>query len=282
MQLFTISENLICFLEQQRADGLRIAFVPTMGALHAGHLSLIQLGKQKADLVVCSIFVNPTQFNNVHDLNTYPRMLDRDARMLELAGCQVLFAPDAEQIYPPGLDTQVHLELGMLDQVMEGSFRPGHFKGMLQVVNRLLNLVEPHVLIMGQKDFQQYTLVQHMISALQLPVQLVVGPTLRETDGLAMSSRNVRLTHEMRTKAPCIFQILQHIREHIEDTPIDVLQKNAISNLISKGLKPEYVEIVDSQTLQAVIQPSAHTSLVACIAAWAGDVRLIDNLVIKC
>ncbi|MGB3084917.1 MAG: pantoate--beta-alanine ligase, partial [Saprospiraceae bacterium] len=161
MQLFTSLNNLQIFLNQEKSLGKTISFVPTMGALHSGHISLIELAQKHADVSVCSIFVNPTQFNNPEDLIKYPRMLERDAYLLEKEDCDVLFVPRIDEIYPPDLDTSVNIELGGLDLVMEGEFRPGHFKGMLQVVNRLLDIVKADFLVMGQKDFQQFTLVQH-------------------------------------------------------------------------------------------------------------------------
>ncbi len=188
MKRITSVNSLQRTLNTYRKQGLTIGFVPTMGALHAGHLSLIRQSAKKNDIVVCSIFVNPTQFNNASDLAKYPRTLKKDGQLLESAGCHLLFAPSVDEIYPPGLDTEVKFSFKGLDKMMEGRFRPGHFKGMAQVVKRLLDLVQPHDLYMGQKDFQQFTIVAHMIKTLKLPIQLVVCPIMREAHGLAMSS----------------------------------------------------------------------------------------------
>ena len=215
MQLFTTVRNLQDSISQSKLNGKKIAFVPTMGALHAGHLSLVQKAKEHADTVVVSIFINPSQFNNQLDLIKYPRMLEQDANLLEAVDCDVLFVPIVSEVYPPGLNPAITIELGILDEVLEGEFRPGHFKGMLEVVYRLLDIVKPDVLVMGQKDFQQFTLVYHMIEQLKIPVKLIVGETLRELDGLAMSSRNLRLSERMRKITPIIYTILQELKQQL-------------------------------------------------------------------
>lgn len=252
-----------------------------MGALHEGHISLITLAKKEADLVVCSIFVNPSQFNNSEDLLKYPRTLEKDTALLNASGCDVLFIPSVEEIYPAGLDVKVQLDLGNLDKVMEGVFRPGHFKGMLEVVKRLLDIVSPDLLIMGQKDFQQFTLVQHMIQQLKIPVKLKIGQTLRESDGLAMSSRNVRLTPEWREKVPIIYKSLLFIQSKIGKLNISEILMESANLLQQKGLKVEYLEIVDGKTLISVKNPDNHRFIIACIAIWAGEIRLIDNILLK-
>ena len=267
-------------LKEQRNKTHKIAFAPTMGALHLGHVSLIEIGKQYAEKSVCSIFVNPTQFNNKEDLAKYPRMYEQDVLLLEKVGCDFLFAPSVDEMYPHGLDTKVNIDLKGLDSVMEGEFRPGHFAGMLQVVKRLLDIVHPDFLIMGQKDFQQFSLVNHMINTLQLPVKLVMAPTLREADGLAMSSRNLRLSPEMRKKSNIIFAALSHIREHFSIQSPGKLATQAMERIEKMGLKPEYVEIVDQSNLQRVKTINAPNAVV-CVAAWADDVRLIDNMILS-
>ncbi|HEX5625296.1 MAG TPA: pantoate--beta-alanine ligase [Saprospiraceae bacterium] len=281
MQLSTKVSTLQTYLRQQRVLRKRVAFIPTMGALHEGHLSLVDIGQQKADITVVSIFVNPTQFNNPDDLLKYPRMLEKDAWMLENRNTDILFAPVPEEIYPPGLETQVELDLQGLDEVMEGEFRPGHFKGMLQVVKRLLDIVGPDSLVMGQKDFQQFTLVRHMIQSLKLPVQLIIGPTLREPDGLAMSSRNMRLTPEFRKIAPVLYQVLTQLRKDLDSGSLDTAVQTGLMRIENSGLRPEYLSVVDAFSLKKVITPGKHSHLVACVAAWAGDIRLIDNLMLK-
>ncbi|MBL7829168.1 MAG: pantoate--beta-alanine ligase [Saprospiraceae bacterium] len=265
-----------------RQSGVPVGFAPTMGALHDGHLELIRMAKQDGCLAVASIFVNPTQFNDPKDLEKYPRMPEKDAALLDSAGCDVLFIPSVEEVYPPGVDLTVSLDFGALDQVMEGKFRPGHFKGMATVVNRLLDIVRPQRLYMGQKDYQQLSIVRDMIRQLQLPVELVMCPTVREPDGLAMSSRNLRLSLEMRGIAPIIHQTLQWAKKALEaGQSASVIQEEALEKLQAAGLTPEYFEIVNGITLLPVTSAKEATSIVACTAAFAGEVRLIDNLVFK-
>lgn len=281
MQLFTTVRNLQDSITHGKRSGKKIAFVPTMGALHAGHLSLVTKAKEHADVVVVSIFVNPSQFNSQQDLVKYPRMLEQDANLLEGIHCDVLFVPIVSEVYPPGLNPTVKIELGILDEVLEGEFRPGHFKGMLEVVYRLLDIVKPDVLVMGQKDFQQFTLVYHMIDQLKIPVKLIVGDTLREEDGLAMSSRNLRLSASMREIVPIIYTVLKELKEELYIKELNHLLAQEIEKLTNAGLRMEYLRIVDGISLENVIDPKNHDYIVACIACWAEDVRLIDNLVLK-
>ena len=201
--------------------------------------------------------------------------------MLIKAKCDVLFFPSTKEVYPTGLDTEVRINLDNLDEIMEGKFRPGHFKGMLQVVKRLLDIVEPDYLIMGQKDFQQFTLVNQMIKQLNLPIKLLIGQTLREKDGLAMSSRNQRLDAAARKKSAMIFKCLKELKNELSNQNIEFIQQNAYTNLKDAGLEPEYVEIIDGNNLRKIHNPADHDYIVACIAAWAGDVRLIDNMILK-
>lgn len=261
--------------------GNTIGFAPTMGALHAGHLSLVEAAKQKCDRAVVSIFVNPTQFNDPGDLEKYPRMPEQDIGLLIGAGCDVLFMPPVDEVYPPGVDLAVQLDFGPLEQVMEGVFRPGHFSGMATVVKRLLDIVQPNCLYMGQKDFQQLTIVRNMLHQLGSPVQLVMCPTMREADGLAMSSRNLRLTPDMRAAAPVIYQTLIDSRTAFQREPAATVGARAIERLTAAGLKPEYFDIVDGISLLPVQHYEESDFVVACVAAWAGAVRLIDNLVIR-
>lgn len=281
MHLFTKENTLRKHLDFVKAEGHKIAFVPTMGALHEGHLSLINLAAQYADLKLCSIFINPSQFNHVSDLKTYPRLFDQDCHLLEKTACDIVFAPTVEEVYPPGMDFSLNLDLGNLDKVMEGEFRPGHFKGMLEVVKRLLDLTRPDYLIMGQKDFQQFTLVRHMIRQLNIPTRLIIGPTLRESDGLAMSSRNLRLNPEIRTRVPVIFDQLNFLKKYLLEITPGTLVEEAIKVIEKSGLRCEYFQIVDALTLDKVTDPNNHENIVACTAVWAGEVRLIDNLLLK-
>lgn len=268
----------------------KIGFAPTMGALHEGHLELLRMAKREGCIAVASIFVNPTQFNDPRDLEQYPRTPEKDAALLLSANCDVLFLPPVEEVYPPGMDLTLELDFGDLDKVMEGVFRPGHFKGMATVVNRLLDIVRPHKIYMGQKDYQQLSIVRNMIEQLTLPVELVMCPTVREADGLAMSSRNLRLSPEMRAAAPAIFQTLIWAKTALEeDRPALEIQSEAMGRLVNAGLRPEYFDIVDGVTLRPIRPQGAIPFLheigmggpiVACTAAFAGEVRLIDNLIL--
>lgn len=264
-----------------RQTGARIGFVPTMGALHEGHLSLIRSARASCGAVVCSIFVNPTQFNDPADLARYPRTVSRDIGLLLRAGCDLLYLPDRASIYPPDLDTRLNLDPGPLAAVMEGASRPGHFDGVMQVVKRLLDLVEPDELYMGQKDFQQLAIVRFMLQALGSPVRLVTGPTVREQDGLAFSSRNALLTPANRLIAPTIHQVLQFMAENPKGLSPRELEKEALARLEENALRPEYALLADGVTLQPVDDPRAHDLVVAFIAARAGKVRLIDNLIVR-
>ncbi|MBK6996990.1 MAG: pantoate--beta-alanine ligase [Lewinellaceae bacterium] len=259
-----------------------VGFAPTMGALHDGHLELVRMAKREGCLAVASIFVNPTQFNDPRDLEKYPRTVEKDTELLLSAHCDALFIPSVEEVYPPGENLRIELDFKHLDKVMEGKFRPGHFEGMATVVNRLLDIVRPHRLYMGQKDFQQLSVVRDMIHQLDLPVELVMCPTVRESDGLAMSSRNMRLTPEMRAAAPAIHQTLQWAKSALNNKrPIEDIQSEALSKLAANSLRPEYFEIVDGETLLNVGDHNESDFIVACTAAFAGEVRLIDNLVLK-
>lgn len=281
MILFKKVEQLQLFIASQKQKKRKVGFVPTMGALHNGHLSLIRQAKDENDLVVCSIFVNPTQFNDASDLEKYPRTAAKDIQLLTSVSCDVLFMPSVEEVYPKGLDITLELDFGELATVMEGKFRPGHFDGMAQVVNRLLNIVLPHNLYMGQKDFQQLTIVRSMLRQLDSEINLVMCPIVREEDGLAMSSRNVRLTPKHRELALVLSQTLKKSKELIlEKTPKEI-QQWAMNELAIADFKPEYFDIVDGVTLQAVNDFQGTDFAVACTAVWVGEVRLIDNMVLK-
>lgn len=281
MYLFQRSEDLQNWLHTVRGHNRKVGFVPTMGALHAGHLSLIRQSAEANNYTICSIFVNPTQFNDTTDLEKYPRTPARDIELLVNSSCDALFLPAVPEVYPADLDTGVNIDLGNLDTVLEGAFRPGHFAGVMQVVNRLLQLVQPDRLYMGQKDFQQQAIVGEMIRQLKLPVELVMAKIMREPDGLAMSSRNVRLSPEFRQKAPIIHEILLRIREEREERSVAEWKTWALRQLDEAGLKAEYVELIDGHTLQTVAAFKEAKYIVACIACWAGDVRLIDNMIVK-
>lgn len=281
MFLFKKVADLQQYLDNKRTEGHLIGFVPTMGALHEGHLSLIRASKEKSDITVCSIFVNPTQFNDPGDLDKYPRTMGADIDLLTSVDTNVLFLPPVEEVYPAGLDTTLSLDFGALAHVMEGEFRPGHFDGMAQVVWRLLNIVQPNQLYMGQKDFQQLTIVRNMLKQMQSDIELIMCPIVREEDGLAMSSRNVLLDPTHRTIVPIIRQTLLAAKEMMDKESPQKIKAWAMEQLQQPGFKPEYFEIVDGVTLQPVERLEASTFLVACLAVWVGKVRLIDNLVFK-
>ncbi len=280
MLLFKTVSDLQTYLSSQKKLGKTIGFAPTMGALHQGHLSLIDLANADCDISITSIFVNPTQFNDPKDLEKYPRTEAKDITLLLKAKCNVLFMPAVSEIYPSDAEQQDRLDFGDLALVMEGAFRPGHFDGMAQVVRRLLDIVKPDKLYMGQKDFQQFNIVQNMLKQLHSDTQIVMCPIIRESDGLAMSSRNVRLPKELREKAPIIYQTLQWVREQKTKLPPSIIAKQGLEKLNLPDFKPEYLEIVDGYTLQPIDRFEDHTFVVACVATWLGDIRLIDNIVI--
>ncbi len=277
MKVINTIEELKNFLSQERKNGKHIGLVPTMGALHAGHLSLVKRCVAENDVCVVSIFVNPTQFNDKHDLETYPRTLDNDCALLEPAGCTYVFAPSVEEVYPEP-DTRV-FDLGSVAAVMEGPRRPGHFNGVAQVVSKLFYIVEPDKAYFGEKDFQQIAVIREMVKQLSLPIQIVDCPICREADGLALSSRNTRLTPELRKKAPLIAKTLhdslalapKQSVQSVHDFVVDTINKEA-------DMEVEYYEIVDGHSMQPIQQWSDTDYPVGCITVYCGDVRLIDNI----
>ncbi len=280
MQVFVTEKalkNRISFLKKK---GLSIGFVPTMGALHAGHMQLIKASKRKCDITVCSVFVNPTQFNNKEDLIKYPRTIEKDKQMLKENDVDIVFFPTKEVIYPEGMDLNVDIDLEGLDELWEGEFRPGHFKGVVQVVKRLLDLVSPEYLFMGQKDFQQFTIVNMMLKKMQIDTELVVVPIHREKSGLAMSSRNVRLTVEYRRKALVLSRMLKYVKNNYSFENINSLEDYVLKQIKKEGLRPEYFKIVEGKYLKEVSSVN-EDSVIAIVAAWAGKIRLIDNIIIK-
>jgi pantoate--beta-alanine ligase len=252
-----------------------------MGALHNGHKSLITKSKNDGNLVVCSIFVNPTQFNDKEDFNKYPVTTDDDIALLINAHCDVLFLPNEHEIYPHGAVMATAYHFGDLENRLEGAHRPGHFRGVGQVVARLLELVNPDRLYLGQKDFQQCLVIQQLINILQIKTRLVICPTLREEDGLAMSSRNRRLTEPQRALAGIIYQCLISIQSKSELGSFKIVQKECIDLLNRKGFETEYVALANAENLTLLEDYDATTKMVALIAAKIGGVRLIDNLSIN-
>lgn len=266
-------------LEQVKKDDKAIGFVPTMGALHAGHISLLNRATIENDFVVCSIFVNPIQFNNKEDLKKYPRPIADDIRKLEEIACDLLFYPDAEEMYPePVVDKW---DFGNLDKVMEGKFRPGHFNGVAVVVRKLFEIITPDRAYFGLKDYQQLRIVQSMTKVLSLPVEIVACPTAREKDGLAMSSRNVRLSAKERRIAPAIYKVLMEVARQAGKMPVNELEQWAAGKLNKyEEMDVEYLDIVDAETLLPVRNWNESKSMVVCTAVQLGNVRLIDNLII--
>ncbi|MDX9846796.1 MAG: pantoate--beta-alanine ligase [Tenuifilaceae bacterium] len=264
-------------LDSQRKAGKAIAFVPTMGALHRGHTELMSRANEENTCVVVSIFVNPTQFNNPNDLRKYPRTLEQDLKMCESVGVDLVFAPNVEEIYPEP-DTRL-FDFGNLDKVMEGVHRPGHFNGVAQVVSKLFAIVNPSKAYFGQKDFQQLAIIRRMVSDLNMGVEIVSCPTVREDDGLAMSSRNTLLSHQQRQSAPLIAKTLFAARNKRTVTNVKETIDWVISEINSDPLlRVEYFEIANAKTLEPVDDWNDAESVVGCIAVQVGEVRLIDNV----
>jgi pantoate--beta-alanine ligase len=277
MELIKTQKELNSRLDRYRNRSQKVGFVPTMGALHEGHLSLIKTAGKECDFVVVSIFVNPTQFNDPKDLERYPRDLDKDLKLLSGTSCELLFAPSVKEIYPEP-DTRV-FDFGQLDKVMEGEHRPGHFNGVAQVVSRLFDIVKPDKAYFGQKDFQQLVIVREMVRQLNIGTDVVACPIIREPDGLAMSSRNNLLTKKDRKSAPLIANTLSESCNFVNSKSI-FDTKNFVENSIQRdeNLKLEYFEIVDGNTLQPVYNWRDSNYIVGCIAVFAGEIRLIDNV----
>jgi pantoate--beta-alanine ligase len=267
-------------LQQLRNKHIKIAFVPTMGALHDGHLSLINQGKTSNAVTVCSIFVNPTQFNDKKDFEKYPVTIENDIYLLEKANIEILFLPSINEIYPEGLETSFHYDLGYLETVLEGFYRPGHFQGVSRVMHKLLSIVQPDDLFMGQKDYQQCMVVKRLINLNNMPAQLHFVPTKREETGLAMSSRNLLLSREAKQNAAAIFKALSFIKNDISTTPFKELKKQAAAILFDAGFeKIDYIDICDADTLEQ-LNRFRETKMVALVAAYIDGVRLIDNLLL--
>jgi pantoate--beta-alanine ligase len=268
-------------LAEAAGQQMTIGFVPTMGALHEGHLSLIYEAKSRYDVVVCSIFINPTQFSSDEDFVNYPVTPQEDEALLERAGCDILYRPDVGDIYPDGPDAMETFGMGPLEHILEGAHRPGHFKGVGQVVSRLLALVQPDGLIMGQKDYQQCAIVARLLKETdQEGIALHVCPTVREADGLAMSSRNRRLTPGMRMKAATIYQCLVSIESKAGHSPYEIVHKECLDLLRDRGFEVEYVALADAEELTLLDEYDLNRKMVALVAVKLGLVRLIDNLVL--
>ncbi|MDB5229260.1 MAG: pantoate--beta-alanine ligase [Chitinophagaceae bacterium] len=281
MVIFKKSADLHQYISSRRIKTTEIGFVPTMGALHEGHLSLIRKSKLQQALTVTSIFVNPTQFNDPKDFEKYPVTLDADIYKLLQAGTDVLYLPFVKEIYPEGPRLNQKYELGYLENILEGKYRPGHFQGVCTVVHRLLNMVAPGQLFLGQKDYQQCLVLKSLINQLSLPVNIHISPTLREPDGLAMSSRNLRLSAFARKKASALYQSFRFIEKNFKQTSPDVLCLQATGLLIKAGFeKVDYIEICDADTLLTAHSINPSKKYIALIAAFIDGVRLIDNVIL--
>jgi len=278
MQIFKEIAPLKAFLRAKRAEGKSIGLVPTMGALHDGHLKLISASKTANDITVCSIFVNPTQFNNVADLQKYPRTLDKDTNLLEKVECDAVFSPEPTEIYPE--ETVVRFDFGALDKVMEGRFRPGHFSGVALIVSKLFHIVGPDNAYFGQKDWQQFVIISHLVKELNFDLTLEVVPTHREPDGLAMSSRNTRLTQSERAEAVVFFNALSYAKSALKNgADVEDVSKKVREMVEKKDfITLEYFEIADSKNLNIIDNVKAADRPIMCIAGFVGDVRLIDNM----
>jgi pantoate--beta-alanine ligase len=268
-------------LKQLKNINKKIGFVPTMGALHNGHLALIEQSKSPDTTTVCSIFVNPTQFNDKKDFEKYPVTIENDIYLLEKANTDILFIPAVDEIYPDGLATNFSYDLGYLETMLEGFYRPGHFQGVCRVMHKLLNIVQPDDLFMGQKDYQQCMVIKRLIELYKIPTQLHLVPTRREESGLAMSSRNVRLSDEAKQKASAIFKALGFIKNNISSLSIDQLKEKATAIILDAGFeKIDYIEICDADSLMP-LNKFQQTKMVALAAAFTEGVRLIDNMLLN-
>ena len=280
MIIFKKKIDISNYIVNYKKTSGKIGFIPTMGALHKGHISLIEASKRTDTLTICSIFVNPTQFNNTADFEKYPVTIEKDIDMLEKAGCNVLFLPSVEEIYPEDSSTTLPYELGFIETVLDGKYRPGHFQGVCNVVQRLLDIVQPNTIYLGQKDYQQCIIIKKLTELIQSPTQIIICPTLRESDGLAMSSRNMRLTSVERMKAVKISEVLLFIKQEIKPGNLQDLKQRCINYLTNEGYNVDYVEIADATNLTLLQNWDGKTKLVALVAAFLNEVRLIDNRIV--
>ena len=281
MIIFKKKIDISNYIVNYKKTSGKIGFIPTMGALHKGHISLIEASKRTDTLTICSIFVNPTQFNNTADFEKYPVTIEKDIDMLEKAGCNVLFLPSVEEIYPEDSSTTLPYELGFIETVLDGKYRPGHFQGVCNVVQRLLDIVQPNTIYLGQKDYQQCIIIKKLTELIQSSTQIIICPTLRESDGLAMSSRNMRLTSVERIKAVRISEVLLFIKQEIKPGNLQDLKQRCINYLTNEGYNVDYVEIADATNLTLLQNWDGKTKLVALVAAFLNEVRLIDNRIVN-
>ena len=283
MKVINKTSDLQAIIEQFKNDGKSIGLVPTMGALHKGHLSLVKNSISNNDITVVSIFVNPTQFNNPNDLASYPRTVEKDLELLQTIGCDIVFAPEADDIYSKSeTDSRFEFDFEGLDKVMEGKFRPGHFNGVVQIVSKLFDLVHPDRAYFGEKDFQQLAIIRLMTRRYNLPIEIVPCPIVREDSGLALSSRNSLLKDNEKQVASHIYAVLNESRQFVPQTEVEELKQCAIAAIEQKPeLKVEYFDIVDGHTLKSIGKWDECDYVVGCITVFCGNVRLIDNICYK-
>jgi pantoate--beta-alanine ligase len=282
MVLFKKKTDLALYVEKARNRGISIGFAPTMGALHQGHISLLNASKAANGVSVASIFVNPTQFNDAKDYQKYPVTLESDIAILEAADCDVLFLPSVAEMYPEGTGHTTAFNLGYLETILEGKYRPGHFQGVCNIMHRLLRLVTPDNLYMGQKDYQQCMVVKRLLQLMKSPAQLHPCATLREADGLAMSSRNMRLNAHERQQAIAIYELLVYCKNNFRQSPLPQLQEDARAFLQQKGFGPiDYVAFADADNLSLLTTWNGKDKLVLLVAAFLNEVRLIDNMLLN-
>ncbi|OAQ38480.1 pantoate--beta-alanine ligase [Pedobacter psychrophilus] len=281
MKIFRTQKQLTDFLGTLNNSILKIGFVPTMGALHQGHLSLIEQSKEICDLTIASIFVNPTQFNNPNDLLKYPKPIEQDIAMLEKAGCDVLFNPETDEVYTTEEEIW-NYNVGELNALLEGEFRPGHYLGVTQIVYKLFNWVKPNVAFFGQKDYQQYLVIKKMVKDFNLNIDVISCSIIREKDGLAMSSRNIRLNADERTKALIINKSLKFVKENFDQFKLSELKelaKNFYNGIY--GVKLEYLKICKQNSLKEITEEKDKSNAIALIACYVGETRLIDNMMLS-
>jgi pantoate--beta-alanine ligase len=280
MIIFKHQKSLSNHLQALKKQGKQIVLIPTMGALHEGHISLLKSVSNTDALIVSSIFVNPTQFNDSKDFEKYPITLEKDIFKLEKSITDVLFLPLVSEIYPNGTTQKKIYDLEYLETILEGSSRPGHFQGVCQVVDRLIQIVQPNVIVLGQKDYQQCMVITKLVNIIGNPINVVVSATIREKDGLAMSSRNMRLAAADREKAPLIYKTMLEIKQDIKTVSFTAIKKNAVNTLTEAGFIVDYIEIANADTLEIIEHWNGSTKLVILVAAFINEIRLIDNLVV--
>ena len=283
MILFKKTTDLHKYLESQTKKAVSIGFVPTMGALHEGHISLIKKSKELNKITICSIFVNPTQFNDPVDFEKYPSTLENDIYLLNASQCDILFHPSVDEVYPEGLLNRQQYDLGHLEKILEGEYRPGHFQGVCSVVHRLLDMINPDWLYLGQKDYQQCKVITKLLQLMsnEKEIRIEICPTIREADGIAMSSRNLRLNNNERKNATLLYESLVYVKKCISAGNTENVRTTAVTMLRDGSLRMDYLKIADADTLDEIIDWDGRQKIIALVAASVGNVRLIDNMLIN-